>query len=304
MSESRPVVGVERDRSLLRGAALKIIRHVLDQPLRNAKGARRDWLAPPAISSFQRLEPLGFGIKDDDWWLFRPSECTPDLVWPLDTGMISENSGSESGGMVMSRTYTISPKQARGYATRFSPFMVRHDHAQMEGGELMNAAGLYAWAGGGWTDAQNHKNAMDMRDRAQPALATSLALRQRYEWAVSLGLENSPSVRFATDPTGIKDVFAVRDLPEGRDRREALLNWVTDHWRESRHDPDMETYVRRHLRGSTRFSWRNMTAEILPAKFDLDQRDAAIAGRDIMRREGTDKRARAAVAKATQGSGA
>ena len=39
----------------------------------------------------------------------------------------------------------------------------------------------------------------------------------------------------------------MRDLPEGKDRREALLTWVGDHWRQNRHDPDIEIYVRKHL---------------------------------------------------------
>ena len=124
-----------------------------------------------------------------------------------------------------------------------------------------------------------------------PSLATAIALKQRYQWAVSLGLENSPSIRFATDPTGIKDVFRIRDMPDGKDRREALLTWVTDHWRQDRYDPEMETYVRRHLRGATQFSWRGMDCELLPSQFDVDQRDKAIGNRDAMRAAGVDRRA-------------
>ena len=301
------IQGVERDRAIIRGAALSIIRHIIDQPIfdKMKRGEmRRDWLAPPPHGRFKRLEPLGFGLQQDDWWVFRPEDCTPDLVWPLDVGSVCED-GGEMGGLSMQRSYTVTPKQARGYAHRFGPFMLRMDHAQMDVGQLMTASSLWVWLGGQWTDASKRvmwegrsaesaiptRSEVTARDRMVPSLATAIALKQRYQWAVSLGLENSPSIRFATDPTGIKDVFRIRDMPDGKDRREALLTWVTDHWRQDRYDPEMETYVRRHLRGATQFSWRGMDCELLPSQFDVDQRDKAIGNRDAMRAAGVDRRA-------------
>jgi hypothetical protein len=299
------VKGIEHDRAVIRGVALSIIRQILEQPdfdkLRS-KQARHDWLAPPPLSAFRRLEPWGFGLPTDDGWLFNPYDCTPDVVWPMDVGIISAD-GSEEG-MTLSRTYSVLPKQVRGYAKRFSPFMVRADHAQMDRGKLIRCAGVYVWLAGKWNDAEGrvmwsgsaHKPLREAefvlpeQDRIQPAIATATALKQRYEWAVALGLEQSPSIRFATDPTGIKDVFRIRDLPDGKDRREALLNWVTQHWRQHRDDPDIEIYVRRHLRGATSFNWRGMNCELLPSQYDVDQRDKAIAERDAMRVAGTDRR--------------
>ena len=121
----------------------------------------------------------------------------------------------------MSRHSTIAPREVRGIASRFSPFMVRCDHAQVFDGELLRASGLLAWLGGKWVDAENRtrwdphltipsKDIGNLDDFAQARLASAIGLRQRYEWAVALGLENSPSIRFATDPTGIKDIFRIR----------------------------------------------------------------------------------------------
>lgn len=296
------IVGVERDRAILRGVALRIIREILEKPLfMDKRDARRDWLAPPPLSTFTRLEPIGFGLDQDDFWVFHPKVCTPDVVWPLDMGMVCDCAGSAKD-FAMSRFYTVTAKQVRGYASRIGPFMVREDVAQMFNGKLVTTAGLFVWLGGRWSDAQNRvlweghipnrSFTLTESDRNQPAMATALALRQRYEWAVSLGLDSSPSIRFATDPTGIKEVFRIRDLPEGKDRREALMTWVTDHWRQDRNDDDIEVYVRKHLRGTTRFHWRGMNCELLPSQFDMDQRDRLQEEREAMKRAGTGHRVR------------
>lgn len=300
------------DRDIIRSVALRILEHIeaLPRPGRR-NDVRRDWLAPPPLTSFQNLEPLGFGMPDDaEWWLFHPDDCPADLVWPLSAGYVGAGGAGdeESGGENAIRfgyTRAVTLKECRGYAHRFSRYMVRQDYAQDFEGVLMTASSLSAWIGGEWVDAQKRtiwegrdaesaiptKQVADTpRERAQPRLASALALKHRYEWAVSLGLENTPTIRFATDPTGIKDVFRIRDLPEGKDRREALMNWVGDHWRQDRRDPDMELYVRKHLRGSSAFTWRGLRGAVIPAQFDLEWRDKLIAERNAMRAAGTDRR--------------
>lgn len=297
------------DRDRLRAAVHRITAQLFNIPIFASTNMRRDWLSPPKLVNFKRLEPIGFGLIDeDDFWIFSPEDCTADVVWPLDVGVVVER---EQGGFSLHTTRSVSPKQCRGYARRFSPYMVRTDFAQIVDGELLSGASLFSWCGGKWVDAQGRvmwrgRTAEDVipdrtdftedRDREQPALATAFALRQRYEWAVALGLENAPTLRFNTDPTGIKEAFRVRDLPEGRDRRAALINWVGDHWRQNRHDPDVENYVRRHLRGVQTFSWQGLQGEILPAQFDLDRAEKLAADREGMRRIGADRRLRKPIA--------
>jgi hypothetical protein len=305
---SMHVSKLERDRELIRHAALKIIRLVIEQPsFKVGADARRGWMAPPKLETFRRLEPLGFNLEQDDFWIFHPKDCAPDLIWPLDVGIICDRAG-EDQHLRLQRTYTVTAQQVRGYASRFSPFMTRIDAAMVDRGKLVSSSHLYAYLGGQWTTAETRtlwsgRNAdeatpershvTDPRDADQPRLAASIGLRQRYEWAVALGLEHSPTIRFATDATGIKEVFRVRDLPEGRDRRAALMTWISDHWRQDRKDADVEVYVRKHLRGSVSFNWRGLVAEILPSQFDIEQRDRLIAEREAMRASGSDKRARA-----------
>jgi hypothetical protein len=292
--------GVERDRAVIRGAALKIIRKIEDFPLwKKAGEARRDWLAPPPLKSFKRMEPLGFGLGDEDWWIFNPKECTPDIIWPLDVSLATDLSDIP---MVISRFRTVTPKEVRGIVGRIGAFMVREDFAQaMDGNHLSTVATVKVWLGGKWCWADNRRtwgghgleaiHVPTGKDLMQPMLGTAIALRQRYEWAVALGLEDSPSVRFATDATGMKELFSIRDLPEGRDRRAALMTWVSDHWRQDRHDPDMEVYVRGHLRGAVTFSWRGMEVEVLPSQYDIDKRDQLKIEREAMHKTGADRRA-------------
>jgi hypothetical protein len=288
------------ERSKIEKVALEITKQVMSVPLARMDDVRRDWLAPPPPSAFKRLEPLSWIDDDDDWWVFHPDDCPPDLVWPLNTGYITAKLDI---GMIR----TVSAREARGYADRFAPLMVRVDAAMPDRGKLISGAGLYAWIGGRWIDAINrtqwtgryaevaipHKwsDATD-ETNATVRMATAVALRQRYEWAVAVGLEDSLSVRFSTDPTGIGALFRLRDLPDGKDRREALMTWITDHWRQDRQDDDMELYVRKHLRGAINFNWRGLTCELLPAPFDVELRDKLIAQRNAMRVTGTDRRKR------------
>jgi hypothetical protein len=285
------------DRDQIRATALRIIHLISRQHQLKVKSWHRltGLLAPPPLSVFQHLEPVSsqWNVHGDGWWIFLPEDCTPDVLWPIDAGMIADHGYDDDpdpDAFSMARYTTITPKQARGIASRVSPHMVVARHGQMDRGELLLATGLFTWLGGQWHDARGGR--LEPNDHYQPLLATSIALRQRYEWAVSLGLENLPSVRFATDPTGIKDAFRIRDLPEGRDRREALMTWVTDHWRMDRYDPEMEIYVRQHLRGTTKFTWKGMDCTLLPAIFDIEKRDKLIQLREDMKAKGEHKRVR------------
>ncbi len=88
-------------------------------------------------------------------------------------------------------------------------------------------------------------------------------------WVVNVGIDpNSPTVSVATDATGVKDAWKLRDVPEGRRRRDALLHWVERHWRKDRHDPEMEVMVRKHLRGSREFNCSGMKMTIKEAETD------------------------------------
>jgi hypothetical protein len=251
------------------------------------------------------LEPIGFGLNKDDEWFFDPRDCEPDLVWPLKVGTVSD--GGDAWVLNITMLETVLPKDVRGAVNRFGPFMVRSDHGQVYGnGKMLLTANVWVSPGNGWKIATSRPGLdreketpvfkspkVEIQDGLHVAMGSAIALRQRYEWAVSLGLTGSPTVRFATDPTGMKEIFRIRDLPEGKDRRAALMTWVQDHWRQNRKDPDLENYVRKNLRGAVSFTWEGMDVEVLPAQFDLDLRDRLIAERAAMKAAGTDVRTKA-----------
>lgn len=125
------------------------------------------------------------------------------------------------------------------------------------------------WEGGRW---------VGLEGEAPHPLTTSLLgglcadqFCARYEWRVSLGIQGGPSVAFETDPTGAREVFRLRDLPDGSQRRSALLHWVGEHWRKRRSDPSEETKVRAHLRGQTEFVWNGMRCRIRPSDYDAER---------------------------------
>ena len=76
---------------------MDIIRTVIEIPdgiKKRTQDIRSDSLAPPPLKAFRRLEPLGFGVYSMDGWVFHPDECPPDLVWPMDVGVITDKGGS------------------------------------------------------------------------------------------------------------------------------------------------------------------------------------------------------------------
>lgn len=60
----------------------------------------------------------------------------------------------------------------------------------------------------------------------------------------------------------VKELFSLRDIPNGYKRRAALRHWVAKHMRHKPSSPDELTEVRRHLRGREKFSWFGINGEI------------------------------------------
>jgi hypothetical protein len=99
-------------------------------------------------------------------------------------------------------------------------------------------------------------------------LGIGLSIVRPEEWSVKLQFSGYPGVRFFTDPVGVREVFRLRDIPEGKSRREALRNWVTNHWRKKHDDPSALVEVRKHLRGATKFTWGGLRCEVEVARLD------------------------------------
>lgn len=294
------------DDSKVRARVFDVIRRFLDvddAPKSTNKDARRDWLAPPPKASFQGIDPIFLYGTDEDWF-FNPHDCTPDVLWPVDVSLIVEDSYSDDGiGLSVQRLRTVTAKDVRGYARRISPFMLRRDTYAEIDGRMFGGSGLMSYLGGEWLDAENKtfwlRGGIPTKsfgkaglavERQAGNIAVALALRQRYEWAVNIGFENTPTVRIVTDPTGLKELFKDREPIPGKDRKDALMTWVSDHWRQLRHDPETEGYVRKFIRGTTKFSWRGFQCEIKPAAYDMERIEKLKLDRAEMRLQGVDRR--------------
>jgi hypothetical protein len=277
------------DESKIRARVFDVVRRIIDIPPAsgsNLKNLRKDFLRPPPMKEFQGIDPVLL-YKDQRQWFFHPRECTPKILWPVDVCVI-QPSGGDDIGLLVQRWRSIQPREVRGYAKLVSPYMMRRDVGAESAGQFVTVSSLHSYIGGRWPFADAQPTSDNLLDAG--GLAIAVALRQRYEWAVNIGFEDLPSVRIATDPTGMKELFRLRDVADGRDRRDALMTWVSDHWRKDRVDPDVERYVRKHMRGAAKFDWRGMVCEIKPSQFDLEQRDAFLQEREAMRKAGSDKR--------------
>lgn len=112
-------------------------------------------------------------------------------------------------------------------------------------------------------------------------------------WLVRTRFEECcPSLTLLTDATGVKEFWKLRDIPEGKKRRSALLHWVESHFRKTRVDPDVESYVRKHMRGSEDLTMGKFCAKITPSKKDLLDEAIAVEERERMKKLKTDRRVR------------
>lgn len=117
-------------------------------------------------------------------------------------------------------------------------------------------------------------------------------------WLVRTRFEEiCPSLTLLTDPTGVKEFWKLRDVPAGKSRRSALLHWVEKHWRQTRNDPDVEAFVRKHMRGERLFQQGQFRAEIVPSVKDTLDAEIAKEERAIIKKRGDDRRRRKKLAK-------
>jgi hypothetical protein len=67
---------------------------------------------------------------------------------------------------------------------------------------------------------------------------------------------------------------------------------VDQHWRKRRKDPDSESFVRQHLRGSEQFIWKGFECLLRPSPYDLRLVEKLKADREEMKHEGRTVRVR------------
>lgn len=101
-----------------------------------------------------------------------------------------------------------------------------------------------------------------------PEMLVSYQYGLRICWHLRISMPESPAILVATDPIGVRELLRMRDVPEGRTRREALRHWVKEHWRQNRKDESIEHRVREHIRGADSCDWFGLWCRILPSATD------------------------------------
>lgn len=117
-----------------------------------------------------------------------------------------------------------------------------------------------------WVNPQSSPLGVRPASHFDPSMALGLQFNEQYEWHVDIQRGDSIELSFETDPYGAQEIFRLRDIPDGKKRRAALRNWVTQHWRKTR---DAEVSVRQHLRGAEEFIWNDLRCVVRPSADDL-----------------------------------
>lgn len=278
---------------------LRAIQEVVDELVAVVSMERRSFIdlipdrSRPTLAKMRHVD-VSHVVEGDDYFFLTGG--TPEVVWPVRVGL---GIRKESGVWVFQSMRSAAAKELRGRVNVVAPKMLAFDIVQMEpDGRCQGVTEYAAWINKHWVDAgrgtfkRHHDFAGNMPTYKGEAgtfhtkcdLMMGHALRQRYEWSVSIREPHGPSFRFATDATGVRQMLKERDKGESG-RRDALRGWVIDHWRQTRDDPEVEIYVRKHLRGGEQFAWRGYQCEWRPSEFDREQNERFRLERELMGRQ-------------------
>lgn len=82
-------------------------------------------------------------------------------------------------------------------------------------------------------------------------MCISAMLVSQWSNTIEIGVDGR-SLTMLTDLDGARQALAMRDVPEGKKRRDALLHWVSQHWRAK--PTGGKCSVKRHKRGTRKFT--------------------------------------------------
>ena len=248
--------------------------------LSDVKPMHRSAAGKIGIENFDGVYPLD--LVDDtaeDYMVF--SDALPeDVNYSMDVKvMVNPHAFSNIEGdeLQLQRVRFIKPKQARGKVKILMPVMVQHclGYLDLNKAEIRTTAGILGYSPKGWIrlnhqDYPPPKDIIDY-DTRRIRVAIGVQFTNNYYWTVYLGWDGCPGVRFPTDPTGAKEIFRLRDIPDGKKRRTAILHWVKEHYRKKRGiDARENIKIREHLRGGNVFRWNGLTCKIQPSVEEIN----------------------------------
>lgn len=105
-------------------------------------------------------------------------------------------------------------------------------------------------------------------------MALQLSLTYYYEW--SCYIKEGPDtlgIKIPIHPSSSKEVFLMRNVPEGQKRKKAIVNFVKEHYRTitDYRGTERELLIDKHFRGELKFNWRGLEVYITPSQYDLQR---------------------------------
>lgn len=203
----------------------------------------------------------------------------------LDYSTLTYN--EDKGCLYMNRHRQVNPKEVRGMISKTCQYMVEDtmfmlNTRNFEAKSLKVILGLLPIK----TDFGITFKAIDiMQDTAAQTsehnkelksmainIGASIAAQHAYESVTRISIGRYKNLKFTlpTDLEGIKNIFKLRDIPPGENRRKALLHWVGEHTRR-KIKKDETIDIQSYLRGKLSFTWNDMYVSIKPAITDLDK---------------------------------
>jgi hypothetical protein len=191
-------------------------------------------------------------------------------------------------------TWFGGPKRSRGSSADFDSYS-RFYYSQINpnGNVVLDYTSLMAYRGRGRYDLGTKYKIFDPKHTTKPddhwledanQILLSFAASEPAYWLAKIKMEDClPGLALMTDPIGIRELLRFRNIPEGKRRRDALLHWVADHWRKDRNDPETELYVRKHLRGAEKCTYKNYAIDVKASREDSIDELEAKREREAMR---------------------
>jgi len=120
-------------------------------------------------------------------------------------------------------------------------------------------------------DDLKDKNSMYLNTIRKFHMALQLSLTYDYEWSCYIKEKpDSLGVRIPIHPSSSKEVFIMRNIPEGKERKRAIVNFVKDHYRTIKgNGNERKVLIEKHFRGDLKFNWRGLEVHVTPSPYDL-----------------------------------
>jgi hypothetical protein len=231
------------------------------------------------LSAIKRAEMLGLSDTIDE---LRPNDfISVGTFFDIDCKMnygLATFPVEDCDRYLIQHVSNATLQEVRGRISTFTKYILKNRVLFLtEKNEIMKET-LYVGSNDGfkWQDIGMKKANGQTRDTYSSEYWTKkigsfsgATFEQHYYWYVDICYKDNIELSFVTSPGGAKEIFRLRDIPNGKERRVALRNWVAEHFRKSKIDPEESIKVRQHLRGGVEFDWNGLHIRIRPSEEDI-----------------------------------